>query len=149
MAKLRAFIVIAAAIAVLPAYADGGTKLDRQKAFVVEYYYKVRWGFSSEFIRLFKKNHYPILKKQMDENRILSIKAESPFYHSTEDSRWDYRVTVAWNSATVAHDEYDGIAQRKILFPDEEVFKREEQRRFELMLSHWDVVVEPVDLERQ
>ena len=31
------------------------------KPFVVEYYYKAKWGHADEFLRLFKKNHYPIL----------------------------------------------------------------------------------------
>ena len=32
---------------------------DTQQGFVVEYYYQVRWGYADEFIRLFRKNHYP------------------------------------------------------------------------------------------
>ena len=39
------------------------------RPYVVEYYYKARWGYADEFIRLFKKNHYPILKKEMAANR--------------------------------------------------------------------------------
>ena len=31
--------------------------------FVVEYYYRAKWGHADEFLRLFKKNHYPLLKK--------------------------------------------------------------------------------------
>jgi hypothetical protein len=27
------------------------------------------------------------------------------------------------------------------LFPDQETFKREEQRRFEILLAHWDLPV--------
>jgi len=27
--------------------------------FVVEYYYKTKWGHADEFLRLFRKNHYP------------------------------------------------------------------------------------------
>jgi hypothetical protein len=29
--------------------------------FVVEYYYKAKWGNADEFLQLFKKNHYPLL----------------------------------------------------------------------------------------
>ena len=32
---------------------------------------------------------------------------------------------------------------RKRLFPDQETFKREEARRFELLQAHWDVPLEP------
>ena len=34
--------------------------------FVVEYYYTAKWGLADEFIQLFRKNHYPVLKKQVD-----------------------------------------------------------------------------------
>ncbi|ANH70730.1 hypothetical protein ABE85_19375 [Mitsuaria sp. 7] len=116
--------------------------------FVVEAYYKVRWGSAGEFIRLFKKNHLPILRQQMAEGRILSLKAESPFHHATEDGRWDLRVTITRRNAVVAHDDYDGAALVRRLFPDEATFRREEQHRFELLLSHWDLVITPVDLGR-
>jgi hypothetical protein len=35
----------------------------------------------------------------------------------------------------------------KQLFPDQETFKKEEQRRFEILDAHWDLPVTPVDLE--
>ena len=34
--------------------------------YTVEYYYKVKWGHSEEFLTLFKKNHYPLLKKGVE-----------------------------------------------------------------------------------
>ena len=34
--------------------------------YAVEYYYKVKWGHSEEFLTLFKKNHYPLLKKGVE-----------------------------------------------------------------------------------
>ena len=32
----------------------------------VWYFYKVRWGFQEEFVALFKKNHLPVLKRQIE-----------------------------------------------------------------------------------
>src|SRR5262249_48303833 len=72
--------------------------------FVMEYYYKARWGYADEFIRLFKKNHYPILKKQVESGRFLQVTAVRPRYHATEDGRWDYRVTIVFKNASVAND---------------------------------------------
>jgi len=120
-----------------------------EKPFVVEYYYKAKWGYAAEFIRLFKKNHYPLLVKEMEEGRILRVSAASPTYHSTEEGRWDYRVEIVWKSAAVANDDYDGSINEKKLYPDQETFKREEQRRFEILLAHWDVPVVTVDLKKQ
>jgi hypothetical protein len=119
------------------------------KSFVVEYYYKARWGMADEFIRLFKKNHYPLLKKQIELGRALEVTAASPLYHGTEDGRWDYRVTIVWKNAMVAHDDFDFEPITKQLYPDQEVFKREERTRFETLLAHWDLPIASVNLEEK
>jgi hypothetical protein len=119
----------------------------REQPYAVEYYYKSRWGFADEFIRLFKKNHYPVLKKQVETGRMLAVTAVRPRYHSTEDGRWDYRVTIVFKNVAAAHDSGAEEAVIKQLFPDQETFKREEQRRFEILLAHWDVPLVTVDLE--
>ena len=130
------------------AHAQPAASSAADKPFTVEYYYKVKWGSADEFIRLYKKNHHPLLKQQMQEGRIVSMKTESPFYHGGEESRWDYRVTIVWKNSVVAHDDYDDSAHIKRLYPDQETFRREEQRRFELLLAHSDVAVVPVDMEK-
>ena len=68
------------------------------EAFVADYYYKAKWGYADEFITLFKKNHFPVLKKQIETGRILSVTAAKPRYHATEDGRWDYRVTIVFKN---------------------------------------------------
>jgi hypothetical protein len=118
-----------------------------EKPFVVEYYYKTKWGHADEFIALFKKNHYPVLKKEVEMGRMLKVSAVAPFYHTTEDGRWDYRVTIVYKNATVAHDGYDSSALLKQLFPDQETYKKEEQRRFEILDAHWDLPLKDVDLD--
>jgi len=108
----------------------------------MEYYYKVQWGRQQEFLDLFLKNHYPLLKKNMEGGRILSVKIEQPANHTTEDGRWDYRVTIRYKNSTAATtanpDEERFIKQ---LWPDQVKYKREEQRRFEILLAHWDLPV--------
>ena len=116
---------------------------------IIEYYYKARWGFADEFIRLFKKNHYPVLKKQMEMGRILQVNAVTPRFHSTEDGRWDYRVTIVFRDIQTAFGEFDSEPINKELYPDQETFKREEQRRFEILQAHWDLPINSVDLEKK
>ena len=111
----------------------------REAAFAVEYYYKTKWGFADEFARLFKKNHLPVLKAQVESGRILEVRAEKPLYHATEDGRWDFRVTIVFRSAAAAAEGAGEEAIKKRLFPDQETFRREELRRFEILLAHWDV----------
>jgi hypothetical protein len=110
--------------------------------YTMEYYYKVQWGHQQEFLQLFLKNHYPLLRKQVESGRMLSVKIETPSNHMTEDARWDYRVTIRFKNSTAATtanpDEESLIRQ---LWPDQETYKREEQRRFEILLAHWDLPV--------
>lgn len=122
--------------------------VSQDKPFVVEYYYKVKWGYADEFITLFKKNHYPLLKKQVELGRFLKVSATTPRYHTTEDGRWDYRVTVVFKDAATANDaNFDEKALIRQLYPDQDTYKREEQRRFEILLAHWDLPVKDLDLD--
>jgi hypothetical protein len=110
--------------------------------YTVEYYYKCQWGHQAEFLQLFLKNHYPLLKKIQATGRILSVKIESPAYHTSEELRWDYRVTLRYkNSAVATTANPDEEAFIKELWPDQETYKREEQRRFEILLGHIDLPV--------
>ncbi|MBK5293984.1 MAG: hypothetical protein JJE04_20200 [Acidobacteriia bacterium] len=110
--------------------------------YTVEYYYKVQWGHQQEFLQLFLKNHYPLLQKIVESGRMTSVKIEQPAYHTTEDGRWDYRVTIRFKNSTVATTANpDEERITKQLWPDQETFKREEQRRFAILLAHWDLPV--------
>ncbi len=110
--------------------------------YTMEYYYKVQWGHQQEFLQLFLKNHYPLLQKVVESGRMLSVKIEQPANHGTEDGRWDYRVTIRFKNSTMATtanpDQQRLIRQ---LWPDQQTYEREEQRRFEILLAHWDMPV--------
>jgi len=117
------------------------------KPYTVEYYYKAKWGYADEFIRLYKKNHYPVLKKQMETGRILKITMVKPRYHAAEEGRWDWRVTIIWKNIQVTNDGFSEEKLSRQLFTDQETFRKEEQRRFEILIGHWDIPVVNVDLE--
>ena len=126
-----------------PLLAQGAPpQLAADQPYSMEYYYKVQWGHQQEFLELFLKNHYPLLQKNIESGRMLSVKIEQPANHTTEEGRWDYRVTIRFKNSTVATtanpDEERIIKQ---LWPDQEKYKREEQRRFEILLGHWDLPV--------
>jgi hypothetical protein len=148
-AALLLVLLIAAAILAFGVigHARSQTSSTADKPFVVEYYYKTKWGHADEFITLFRKNHYPLLRKQVEMGRMLKVSAVAPVYHTTEDGRWDYRVTIVYKNAAVAHDGYDSAALMKQLFPDQDTYKKEEQRRFEVLDAHWDLPVKDVDLD--
>ncbi len=144
----RAVVLFVLAIAVTAAgLIEHVRAQSADKPFVVEYYYKAKWGHADEFITLFKKNHYPLLKKQVEMGRFLRVSAVAPVYHTTEDGRWDYRVTIVYKNAMVAHDGFDSTLLMKQLFPNQDTYKKEEQRRFEILDAHWDLPLKDVDLE--
>src|SRR5260370_24202420 len=103
-ALLVLMIFVLQPILASPSLAGTAQSTPQDQPYVIEYYYKAKWGYADEFIRLFKKNHYPILKKQVESGRFLQVTAVRPRYHATEDGRWDYRVTIVFNNASVAND---------------------------------------------
>ena len=115
--------------------------------YTIEYYYKTKWGHADEFLALFKKNHLPVLRKEMELGRILRVTMTAPRYHATEDGRWDYRVTIVFKNAAIANDNFDSSTLTKQIYPDQDTFKKEEQRRFEILEAHSDVPVREVDLD--
>jgi hypothetical protein len=128
---------------------SGTTVGIKEDPYVVEYYYKAKWGHADEFLTLFKKNHYPVLKKEMELGRILRVSMTAPRLHSTEDGRWDYRVTIVFKSAAIANDNFDTEALLRQLYPDQENYKKEEQRRFEILDAHWDLPIKDLVLDKR
>ncbi len=117
--------------------------------FVVEYYYKVRWGHQQEFLALFRKNHLPVLEREIALGRSVRISAAAPRDHATEDGRWDYRVTIVFADAATAASPgpvMESETEMRRLFPDKAAFEREEQRRFEILDAHWDLPLVPLPL---
>ena len=151
-ALLGGLFVVMAAVAIagfsaVRAEQSGASADAKEQPYVVEYYYKARWGHADEFLALFKKNHYPVLKKEIELGRMLKVTMVSPRLHTTEDGRWDFRVTIVFKNAAIANDNFDSAALLKQLYPDQETYKREEQRRFEILDAHWDLPIKDVDLD--
>src|SRR5215831_19816501 len=80
-------------------------QIKKDETFTIENYYKVKWCYADEFIDLWKKNHFPLLKKAQEKGDIISVVAEKPRYHSGEDTRWDFKVTIVFKKGALAFDE--------------------------------------------
>ena len=65
----------------------------------VNYYYRAKWGYQQEFLRLFAKNHYPVLKEQVKTGRLLDVKTYEPVFHG--DGRADWTFTVSYTHLTL------------------------------------------------
>src|SRR6202041_3303145 len=94
--------------------------------FVVEYYYKTKWGHADEFLKLFEKNHYPLLKKEVEMGRMVKVWMDQPRDHTTEDRSWDFRVTIVFKNATVANEPFEEDATKKQLWPASDTYARTE-----------------------
>ncbi len=129
MNRLAALAVAAALLAL-----GAGPAAAEEKPIRVAYYYKVRWGFQAEFERLFLKNHYPLL-----------LAHYRPTFHGEGRADWTFLVVItfaSWNAMGAPSSE-EALARQ--LFPDQEAFKKEEQRRFEILDAHWDVPLTDVE----
>jgi hypothetical protein len=146
----KTLAALALSVCAMPLLAQGAPpQVGADQPYTMEYYYKTQWGHQQEFLQLFLKNHYPLLKKGVERGRMLSVKIETPANHMTEDARWDYRVTIRFKNSTAATttdpDEQSVVKQ---LYPDQDTYKREEQQRFEILLAHWDLPVTDVTPQR-
>jgi hypothetical protein len=109
------------------------------------YFYTVNWGSQDEFLDLFQKNHYPVLKAQVQAGRFASVRTWVPRYHGDGRADWTFAVEIVERvGATGIPTEQEFIAR---LYPDQNTFRQEERRRFELLVAHWDVPLSPVDFE--
>ena len=129
-----------------PLFAQGAPpQAAPDQPYTVEYYYKVQWRHQQEFLQLFLKNHYPLLQKMVERGRMVSVKIETPANHMPEEARWDYRVTIRFKNSTLATTANpDEEALIRQLWPNQATYKQEEQRRFEILLAHWDLPVSDI-----
>ncbi len=135
--------VLAAGLALAPLPAAAQDKPAR-----VAYFYKVRWGFQQEFERLFLKNHYPLLQAQKKDGRIRAVSLYRPTFHGEGRADWTFLVVITFAdwAALGAPSQEEDLARR--LFPDQDTYKKEEQRRFGILDAHWDVPLKEVESPR-
>lgn len=148
--KLNRKIVLMIGGIILLCYQNGfgqSTKPASADYFTVENYYKVKWGYEDEFIELWKKNHYPLLKKAMEKGDIIKVTASKPMLHSGEDTRWDFRVIIVFKNSEMAFSPDLTKPYRKQLYPDLDKLEKDEHHRFELLISHWDVMTFEIPVE--
>jgi hypothetical protein len=112
----------------------------------VWYFYRVKWGKQDQFLDLFQKNHYPILKAQLG-SRLTGVKTYVPTYHGDGRADWTFAVAITFkdSAALVAPSQEQELARK--LFKDLDTFHKEELTRFEILDAHWDVPLNEVNFE--
>jgi hypothetical protein len=109
------------------------------------YFYTVKWGAQDEFLDLFQRNHYPVLKAREKAGQFRSVRTFVPEFHGDGRADWTFAVELVVPPGAPTSPTTDEVVAK--LYPDRAKFDREEQRRFELLTAHWDVPLNRVDFD--
>jgi len=140
---LLAAMVVVGAVLATPGVSAQAPAPSAEATRTTWYFYTVKWGFQNEYLDLFQKNHYPILKAQLDAGVYTRVRTLVPENHGDGRADWTFAVELVRAAKPPAFDEAAALLK---LFPDQATFKKEEQRRFELLIAHWDVPLNVVDM---
>ena len=144
---LRALVValvMGAAARTTGAAAQAPAKQAAGEPKTIWYFYTVKWGGQDEFLDLFQRNHYPILKAMEKAGLYLSVKTYVPENHGDGRADWTFAVELVQPAVRPASPTEDEIVAN--LYPDRAKLQREEERRFQLLTAHWDVPLNRIDL---
>ncbi|NOX70505.1 MAG: hypothetical protein GXP15_15045 [Gammaproteobacteria bacterium] len=122
-------------ILLFTAFGAQATDAQSDRPFTMEYYYRIKLGYFDEWIALYKKNHWPVMMAEKELGQVLDIKIDRPRGYRPESDRWDVRVTITFKNLLIPHGMTDRHREETIarLFPDRELFEKEELRRFRLL----------------
>jgi len=131
-----------------PAFSQqaAATSVPVPKPVIEEWVYRTKYGYRDEWWALFKKYQIAILERQKQLGYVKDFNVYAPSLHTSEDSRWDYRVMIIRASTDAPPGQSEGEVAKQ-LFPDQVTFKREENRRWELTSNHWDLPIHVVNLD--
>jgi hypothetical protein len=110
----------------------------------VEWVYRIRYGSHDEWFEIFRKYQIAILERQKQLGYVLDYTVWAPGSHTSEESRWDYRIVIT----RASHDAPPGQSEAEVakqLFPDQTAFRRDENRRWELTTNHWDLPIHQIN----
>ena len=114
---------------------------------VTWFFYTVKWGFQDEFVDLFQRNHYPILKAEEKAGRYSSVRTFVPENHGDGRADWTFAVELVEPAIPPKGPVPTTAELITKLYPDRAKFDREEQRRFEILVAHWDVPLNRLNLD--
>jgi len=134
------FLLLLAVFAVAPFRAKSQSATG--EPYIVEWVYKVKWGYQDEFWKIFQKYQIATLNKEKELGNVLKYEVFRPGLHTSEDHRWDYRIVIYYKDVGSSSR---GAKVERQLFPDQATLKREEQRRWELTEVHWDLPIRQID----
>ena len=108
----------------------------------VEWVYHVKYGYQGEWWNIFRKYQIAILDREKTLGYVTDYTVYKPGLHTSEDARWDYRIVITYPNYEASR--HEGEVER-LLFADKAAEAKEENRRWELTVNHWDLPIHQVD----
>lgn len=142
-------IFVAALAALVPAAAPAQRNAPADAPFVLEHSYWLQRGETERFVALFTKNKLPLLRRELQEGRILWMRISRPRLSSNAATQPDLRLTIAWRNPAVAWDDVDPSRFVPSMFRDEKQWRAEEAERERLVISRADVPVQEQSITRE
>lgn len=146
LATLLAISAFTTVPSVMAAQQGASVSSSAPKPVIEEWVYRTRYGYKDEWWAIFKKYQIAILERQKQLGYVKDFTVYAPSLHTSEDSRWDYRVIIVRGSVDAPPGQSEGEVAKQ-LFSDQVTFKRDENRRWELTTNHWDLPIHVVNLD--
>jgi hypothetical protein len=111
-------------------------------------FYKLPPGRQDEWLALYKKSHFPMMKWQIEHGQVLSETVYTRAIHELSPS-WDIAIVIVLPPA--AQRKKPELTRAQLMhqiYPDLDEFVREEKQRWALTLEHWDERWVEVDIEK-
>jgi hypothetical protein len=115
-------------------------------SYQVEWVYHVKYGHQDEWWKIFRKYQIAILDREKQLGFVTDYYVDKPGLHTSEDARWDYRIIITYPNYDASR--HEGEVQHQ-LFPDDAALTKEEDRRWELTVNHWDLPIHQIDPHAQ
>lgn len=145
----RVYGVILGAVLMAPLAVSRGSVAQQpavaSKPVTVEWVYRVKYGAHDEWWQISRKYQLAILERQKQLGYVKEYTVYAPSLHTSEDARWDYRIIIVRASQDAPPGQSEAEVARQ-LFPDQQAFHRDENRRWELTANHWDLPIHVVNL---
>lgn len=111
-------------------------------------FYKLPPGRQDEWLALYKKSHFPMMKWQIDHGQVISETVYTRSIHQLSPS-WDIAIMIVLPPAGQRKKPELTRAQlMRKLYPDLDEYVKEERQRWAMTLEHWDERWVEVDIEK-
>jgi hypothetical protein len=111
-------------------------------------FYKLPPGRQDEWLALYKKSHFPMMKWQIDHGQVISETVYTRSIHQLSPS-WDIAIMIVLPPARQRKKPELTRAQlMHKLYPDLDEYVKEERQRWAMTMEHWDERWVEVDIEK-